>query len=339
MSAPVLIDPWHTRAEVAFPDTLNLQQTQRSYLWCIKAALCDQLAGGITSGTRAPGSVWTVAGSCNGVAAGMDGVDRWGSTFTPANLVRAPEGTAHSWIVLQSPAAFGMWLLLNYNASSEGGAGITLSNGPYTGGSVTAKPTSTNETSIQQATPNSWASQMGVETTFGVTYRFGFSVNQNGEFNWWSNRVAAGLFNGFGALRTIKDRHSSDLWPFTGFSDNSAFSRGAGSPATCFATGNAAMRTPNLAVRSSQSGWSTPAFGSAVSFGGVAPIDVLRNEHIALPIFGYTGDAGQSAWRGRLQDLYVCGNPVVGGSWPTMGAQQYMVVNGLLVPSGVPPTL
>lgn len=337
MSAPVLIDTWHTRAEVAFPDTANLQQTQRSYLWCIKAALLNQLAGGSTSGTRDPGSVWTVAGSSNGVAAGMDGVDRWGATFTPANLVRAAEGSPHSWIVLQSPAALGMWLLLNYNASSEGGAGITLSNVAYTGGTVSAKPTSTNETSVQQATPNSWATQMGVESTFGVTYRFGFSVNQIGEFNWWSNRVATGLFNGFGALRTIKDRHPSDLWPFTGFSENSISGRGAGS-SSCFSTSNAAMRTPNLSIRSGVSGWSTPAFGST-AFSSAAPIDVLRNEHIALPIYGYTSDAGQSAWRGRLQDLYVVGLPVVGGSWPTMGAQQYMVVNGLLIPSGVPPTL
>ena len=338
MSTPVLIDTWHTRAEVSFPDTANLQQTQRSYLWCIKAALCDQLAGGTTSGTRAPGSVWTVAGSSNGVAAGMDGVDRWGATFTPANLVRAAEGTAHSWIVLQSPAAFGMWMLLNYNATSEGGAGITLAPAAYTGGSVTAKPTATNETSIQQATVTSWNAQMSVESTFGVTYRFGFSVNQIGELNWWSNRISTGLFNGFGAARTVKDRHPSDLWGLTGFTENTASSRGAGGPQVLFASNNAAMRSPNLATRVGNGGWTTPAFAST-AFASTAPIDVLRNEHIAIPIYGYTSDAGQSAWRGRLQDLYITGNPVVGGSWPTMGAQQYMVVNGLLVPSGVPPTL
>jgi hypothetical protein len=102
---------------------------------------------------------WTVVGSCNAVASGMDGVNRWqnNSDLTWVNA----SGGAHSWIVLQqaalgpkvqlcidlvtpnlggSPQAHGNMLTMHMSLE----AGFGAANGG-TDGSTTARPTATDE--------------------------------------------------------------------------------------------------------------------------------------------------------------------------------------------------
>lgn len=104
---------------------------------------------------------WTVAGSCNSAAAGMDAVNRWAAS---TNLVWATGGGARSWIVLANSA-------LGANAQiaielDPGGSGssayytakIWMSTAGFTGGSTTARPTATDEQQINTLTTTHWTS-------------------------------------------------------------------------------------------------------------------------------------------------------------------------------------
>lgn len=103
-------------------------------------------------------SPWTVVGSSNGTAAGMDAVDRWS---TVADLVHAYAGTAHSWIVLKQAALSGsnFQLLISCDNSGAYTCSFRVSyNDGFTGGSVTDDPTATDSHTIKSGTqifPNS----------------------------------------------------------------------------------------------------------------------------------------------------------------------------------------
>jgi len=337
MTVPALVDTWYTRSEIPCPVTTDLQAVQRSWLWMFKAALTGDLVGGIASGTRSGGSLWTVEGSSDGVTAGMDATDRWGSTFTASKLVRATEGTAHSWIVLKSPTALGLRLLINYNGSSEGQAAFTCAPGAYSGGSVTAKPTATNETSFGTSSLTSGFNQMGAENTFGVNYRFGYSVNGQGEIHAWINRVTAGLFCGYVQVLQLRGQNVSDGWKWLGAAHFSSSGRGAGSTlSSMYSTGAVALRTPTLTARVALGGVTTGFAFGGTTFDGNFALDSLSANNIVLPVWVASNDSGLAAWRGNLQDVWQVGAPAVGASYPTVGGQTQQVVGNLLVPSGVP---
>jgi hypothetical protein len=178
---------------------------------------------------------------------------------------------------------------------------------------------------------------MGAEGTFGVAYRFGFSTNQNGEFHVVANRVGTGIFNSYLNLLRLRDQSPGDTWPLYGTTAFAASGRGAGAMSTLISTSAGGLRTPNGATRASTGGLNQWFFGGT-AFDG-ATIDNLLNEWDAYPLLVRTQDAGQTAYRGRLQDWYACGTPNVGGGWPSLVAQQMVVVNNALIPFGVNVTL
>jgi hypothetical protein len=82
------------------------------------------------------------AGSSNSVAAGMDGVDR---IISKANVVSASGAVAHSWQVLEC-VADGWQVLIDFNTANNWTATLVWSpGGLFTGGSVTARPTASDE--------------------------------------------------------------------------------------------------------------------------------------------------------------------------------------------------
>lgn len=64
--------------------------------WYLAKGLSSQTVSGITAG------LWTVIASSDGTTA--DENDNWGDTFDAAKIVAADPGTAHSWILMESPA-------------------------------------------------------------------------------------------------------------------------------------------------------------------------------------------------------------------------------------------
>lgn len=100
---------------------------------------------------------WTVRGSSDSVAAGMDAVDRWAAD---ANLVNDTAGNVHSWIVLrQTGIATNFEICLDLN--SNGGSGnfdfIVSPGAGFTGGSTTARPTATDEVVTQANSAYAWS--------------------------------------------------------------------------------------------------------------------------------------------------------------------------------------
>lgn len=337
MSVPVLVDAsWWTRGEVVAPDSSTSQRTTQSYLWMVKEGLLNTLAGGTAVGTRTGASVWTVVGSSNGTTAALDGVDRWGATFTPANLVRAPTGNAHSWIVLQN-SGLGVWLLLDYIGSADTQCAFSYARNAFTGGSTTTAPTSTTQTAIGTSTIASAITILG-ETTFSVTYRFGISVNSTGEFHILFNRAGSGYFTSHMLIGTLRSQRVGDQWPTYGAFSQAASGRGVSAPGSLLSSTVLGMRNPTNTARVSSGGLvSGYDFGGA-SFESSTVNDSIDGRFMALPIFAVSLDAAPNAgYRGVVQDMYItnsAGN--VGGFYPPTGPQEYVLANRVLVPFRTP---
>lgn len=91
--------------------------------------------------------LWTCAGSSDAVTAGMDAVDRWGAIYDGTKIVRAAGAVAHSWIVLKSPVLNGAnwYLTIDFNSASDATTRFVFAKAAPTGGSIAARPTSTQE--------------------------------------------------------------------------------------------------------------------------------------------------------------------------------------------------
>lgn len=139
MPLPTPDKTWQYDPNRAMPQQADALASNRKILRQIKTTL-------IGFGSQP----WTVRGSSDSVAAGMDAVDRWDSD---TDLVWANAGVAHSWIVLRQTgisATFEICIDL-ITASANGSDGeIFASTAGFTGGSTTARPTAADEARIGQ---------------------------------------------------------------------------------------------------------------------------------------------------------------------------------------------
>jgi hypothetical protein len=115
---------------------VSLNDTMARYLFGIKAFLK-------TNG-------YTVIGSSNGVAAGMDAVDRW-VTFSNVTTRGTAAATVQSWIVLRD--GNGADILITYQGASDNIARISFSPGQLfvAAGTPTQQPTATDEQVVTSA--------------------------------------------------------------------------------------------------------------------------------------------------------------------------------------------
>lgn len=136
MAAPALQKTWEFKVNQDL-NTLGSYLTDRQRLL---RTIKDSLIDGVTFTTP-----WTVQGSSNGVAAGMDAVDRW---LLNTDVIWDSAGSAHSWIVLRQ-AALGanVELLISCNTENRGNNPLYLTvllavgGAGFAGGSTTADPT------------------------------------------------------------------------------------------------------------------------------------------------------------------------------------------------------
>lgn len=134
---------------------------------------------GIT--TTPPANPWTVVGSSNGVAAAMDGVNRWAAD---SDLVWAASGVARSWIVLQQTGIttkFQLLIALESVGATKTRATVVISprngfgvvNGG-TDGSITARPTAVD--AITLGSNADW----GIGTNVTTAQRFHVLMSDDG---------------------------------------------------------------------------------------------------------------------------------------------------------------
>lgn len=199
------------RAIAAYSDTAV---TGKAILWNLVHQLTGQLQGGTVPGA------WTVAGSSDGSTAGMDGVDRWwnSGTFSASLIPHATGSSAHGWVVLQSPAALAprIYLLFSYNNSTLNSTCpiARASFTAFTGGSVTADPTSTAAFTIgtSAATPAGWLVSAGT----AALHKTHLSLASDGAFFWGASRAGAS-FRVSLAVCKLLDTPANDNYPVVTF--------------------------------------------------------------------------------------------------------------------------
>jgi hypothetical protein len=129
--------------------------------------------------TTSPSSPWVVVGSSNGVAAAMDGVNRW---VADSDLVWGAGASNKSWIVLrQSGIASQFQILISLDHASKYRLSVIVSarNGfgtAYGGtdGSITARPTATDGVTVLNA------SDWGINSVATVANRFHVLLSDDG---------------------------------------------------------------------------------------------------------------------------------------------------------------
>ncbi len=156
---------------------------------------------------------WTVSGSSNSVASGMDAVDRWVSS---TNLVWS--AGAHSWIVLrQTGIASQCELLIDLGTGSgdhtlqafiSPSVGFGTANGG-TNGSTSARPTATDEVQLQlfsdgwiSGTSNFAHTVHVQQSTDGQCTRAIVCTNNNPVTLWLFDRVA-NAFSGWTGTKAV----------------------------------------------------------------------------------------------------------------------------------------
>jgi hypothetical protein len=125
---------------------LSTLDTQKEQGYLLKEAL---LYG--TDGIKGGPAAWVVVGSSDGSAAGMDAVDRW------TDRTKVVMGTGnHSWVVVQQPALGSapgyLQVCIDFNSATTTTLSVVFSRAAgFTGGSISARPTATDQVVIAEA--------------------------------------------------------------------------------------------------------------------------------------------------------------------------------------------
>lgn len=281
----------------------------------------DQITTGSMGPTaRAPASVWTCLGSSDGATGGLDGTDRWGSTFNGSKIVFASHGTNHSWIALQN-TTFGMQLVIDCIAAEtnilismcriaqplSGGLGGTVSQRPY----VLTDEINWGYTSTAVG---NYRSTFIADQALGVNQRTNFVAGPDGSFLFFMKRDGSGFSS---SAVGAQNPQNSSYFP----------KRAADLNAQCFIGPPAASNTSPGAF--SMSGWASDAgvvaqrlysgaimsqgglsrfsFGNTNFDGGNVPVDPFTLDYQAFPL-GMLAIAPQSYPRGVVADFYFHGN-------------------------------
>lgn len=314
---------WYTDANYAIPDFSSTANTCKSILWSIKALL-----KGTVSGTNGPegappvGSRWTVVGSSDSVTGAMDGTDRWLDTFDATKIVSSTAAAPHSWIVLQSPAILGpYYLLIDYGANSASAIAIYTSKAAFTGGTASARPTSTTEVTNATSTFNDQVASINRVTRV---------TDANGNFWVLASRTGTGIIQFGLGVQTLIDVAPSDtmsVFSIGQYATSGAFNPSGSISVTGRTWNNGAVTTGGPNDYNVSSSWASLTPGNNPANGGA---------YDALPVFVITTNTGAAGVRGRLPDVgYVNGSMAIASNVPLTGNIEQTNTKGWLIPCSV----
>lgn len=330
MAIPVLSRNYWARANQPFAANTTAGLVAQSLIFALKQLMIDSAAGGSASGTRVAASKWTVLGSSDSTTAALDAVDRW---VAHTNIVQNNSGSAHSWIVLRC-AALGYDCLIDANSSTTASfrVAFTPSTTPFSGGSTTAGPTSTEEFTVaNNAVGTSTSATLVGDAATGNTNVAHFVTADNGEFLFFVSRSGGLVFSTFIGFQKPTGGESGDTRNAVALGISSG-ATGRGIPiTTSFNTSAmASQRTPNGSLIST-GGFSTLVFGGT-AYTGTAATSALSSNYLAYGLRDVT-ITPQVADRGTLQDIYLIGIVAVNSSYPAAGASQtHIVVGDTVIP-------
>lgn len=322
---------WQFTPNYDYPLATSTANAGRSFLWLVAEMLTGGLARFDASNVAVvtPHALWTVVGSSDGVTAGMDGVNRWhnGGVFDASKFVHST--SAHSWIVLRSPATLGdLWLTLNCGQNTAGNFDPILSSVAPTG-STTSSPTQTVPLSI---TNDSVAAGTTVRRFYGM-------VAANGEFVFLSAIAASGVFCDAFFLKKTVNPMPEDPFPYLFFHDNTA--TGVMRANGQLIGGQSKLLTKsalNASIAACLMEYRSGSGGSTGYLSGVSS-DPFNGKIVDLPAFASTYNSW--AWKGKLLDFKLTQTGGADGLLsPISGAPEWMKVGMVWLPCcGVGPSL
>lgn len=330
---------WYTSANLALADSTTANRCAHSSIWGFGAMLLGYQSG--TNGPEGarPGSCyWTLVGSSDAVTAGMDSTDRlsFSGAFTDADWVRAAAGVAHTWFVLQSPAGLldGPWYLcFDYiGPSNDQTCTLVFSKQVFSGGSTTARPTSTGEgtiTSFQFCSTTQAAGKIHLVT------------DADGGFRWLRSRNGTGYFDCFIGVESLVEYHTTD--PSRTFLLTHFLDSGSG----------VLIQQSSPQMRGMANDGTTALTTNICGIGEMQfrPAGVLLNSYNttnaadgtvdALPcVYVYDNTTSHKGIRGRYPDMWDVGVQVaVGSTFPATGNPERVLVGGKMIAMSVAPSL
>lgn len=314
---------WQTALNVTPSDNATVLGLSRSYLWFVKAFLKGEV-GGATAG------LWTCVGSSDSVTAGMDGTDRWGATYDGTKIVRASGAVAHSWIVLRSPnftaggiTAVPFHVTIDYSGTLDYQAVFVFSKAAPTGGTITARPTATDE----------WvhtAAQGQVNDATALPYKFNGWLATDGNFACGAAKTTSTMMYVGQMFHVLSNANANDLYPACSLLFYSVSGTGA------FGTSSA------LRGRSADGTVSFVAGNHAYPRGVNDPIsmaiatgDVTISKYLRLPTWLYVNDVGAQSMRGRFADIVIAAPSAAANQGyvePATGAPVSQILGSLWFP-------
>lgn len=327
---------WYTSANRTLDDTTTANRYASSQLFALK----ELLRGGVSGtngpeGARPASSNWTVDSSSDGVTAGA-GDNLGGATYTPAKWVRAAAGVAHSWFVLRSPTGMQdqpWYVLVSWGTASDQNVIFAISKNAFTGGSITADPTSTGQSTY---TTFAWMENVAAAGKAHLV------IDASGSFWFLVSKNGSGLFsNHLTVMNLTETRTSGDTARVIMIADFSS-------------TGRGVPRWPSSAIT-----WrglvndSTAAIGAGLGrttqaslSGSTMSVIVTQTNNIdaktdMLPIaYMHDGTASHQGYRGRIPDCwYVGAANSVGSGDPTDAAPTRAICGEVAIPFSVAPSI
>jgi hypothetical protein len=340
---------WYSWVDALLSDMTSAATMLKSVLWGLKAALKGEITGGTLgpAGSIPSGARWTVYYSCDGTTAGTanDGVDRWGGgTYDGTKIVRASSG-AHSWMVLKSPTALATggpyYLIIDYLSAADHQCIFVLSKAAPTGGTTSARPTSTDETALA-------ATQFGDNGSWNTfTGRCHFTTDANGSFWFLTSRSSSSKLNAVIGVNVLTNlRQSADAWPVV------LMVEGASATTNIMLEGGTILRSSST-QRTRAYNPIGPTTTAAVC--GVAVLDVAGASGFGADMAGsffadgkydtfpcpvYVSTAALKGFKGELPDcLQMSATPGSGSRYPATGNIDKTLCGGVLLPLTAVPSM
>lgn len=317
---------WQTALNQTPSDNTTVLGLARSYLWFVKAFLKGEV-GGATAG------LWTCVGSSDAVTAGMDGTDRWGATYDGTKIVRASGAVAHSWIVLRSPnftaggiTAVPFYMTIDYSGTLDYQTVFVFSKAAPTGGTITARPTATDEWAHTAA-----QGQVNDNTT--GAFKFNGWLATDGNFAFGAAKTTSGVMSSAQMFHVLSNANTNDLYPVCSFVNYSVVSVGSFVQTGTLWRGRAADGSAAFSA-----GLMAYPRGATIDPASSMPTgtgDVTIGKYIRSPAWLYVSDGTLTSYRGRFADLVIAIPSVVGNQGnvePITGAPVSIILGNLWFP-------
>lgn len=251
-------------------------------------------------------------------------------TRSDAHIVGNTNGNAHSWMVLRSPGAMGngpWYLILDVNSTTTGTMSWVLTRLPPTGGSTTARPTSTQE--VKQS---GWENQALYSSG---QCRVHMAINTLGDFYFISSQDGGGI-RSTTIIQALADYKGTDLNPVCGFSVGNGNTTSLGN----LQASVLAMLEFNGTMVHNPVVTQYMVRGVNHMFALMTGADLTDSAYDDLPAYVYQRTPGHRSMRGRLVDFRWCPSSLNNGEHaPAAGTPDSMVIGDLWFPTNAAPTL